>query len=332
MENLKSTLEATLVKVKQSQNYSEQKQESLGSTTLPSAGNGSSSVITILEQALNGKSGTEFGHDGCETTKTYPLASLQEIQAADLARLKEIAETASKTYEAGKVALLEKIKATKNLKALDMIKYDMSTISLKSERLNQFVQNMLSTAGGMGENTREMAKLMFHYPQAYSLDGLEGSELEMMREIKKQVLRDWADDIAEFPLWVVKEAAKEHRRASKFRPSISEFRERCEKVLNEFKMSYKTWGNDELGIEYNRQRETIEKNNVALCSARELAASGGIDVDALNENELDELRIEKQKMEGFGMNCSPKYFTEDKFRLEHGEFGRRYLKAWSRNS
>lgn len=74
---------------------------------------------------------------------------------------------------------------------------------------------------------------MAHYPQQFSTDGLQGSGLELMRAIKRQVMTDWAEDLAEYPEWVVAEACRQWRRAvqGKFRPSISEFRQLCDVLL-----------------------------------------------------------------------------------------------------
>lgn len=69
----------------------------------------------------------------------------------------------------------------------------------------------------------EKAHQGLHYTKQYATDGLTGEGLELMKAIKRQVLADLAEDVAEYPSWVVSEACRGWRRsdAGKFRPSIS---------------------------------------------------------------------------------------------------------------
>ncbi len=46
---------------------------------------------------------------------------------------------------------------------------------------------------------------------------------------------DWADDLAEYPLWAIVEAARKWRRTKKFRPQICEMIELCEDACGKLK-------------------------------------------------------------------------------------------------
>ena len=48
------------------------------------------------------------------------------------------------------------------------------------------------------------------------------------RGVEMMIADDWAEDLGEFPLWAVEEAARSWRRSKKFRPQICEIRELCE--------------------------------------------------------------------------------------------------------
>nr|WP_295833550.1 hypothetical protein [uncultured Azospirillum sp.] len=47
-------------------------------------------------------------------------------------------------------------------------------------------------------------------------------------EVEALVAADWAEDLGEFPSWVIDAAARQWRRSSRFRPSIAEMRALCE--------------------------------------------------------------------------------------------------------
>jgi hypothetical protein len=49
-------------------------------------------------------------------------------------------------------------------------------------------------------------------------------------EVEYAIAEDWADDLGEFPVWAVEEAARQWRRSKKFRPQICEIREACERL------------------------------------------------------------------------------------------------------
>ena len=64
-----------------------------------------------------------------------------------------------------------------------------------------------------------LVNLALHYPQA----GMTPAQLQILAE-------DWAEDLACFPVAVVAEAARQHRRESAFFPTVAEIRSRCENV------------------------------------------------------------------------------------------------------
>lgn len=64
-----------------------------------------------------------------------------------------------------------------------------------------------------------LVNLALHYPQA----GRTPAQLQILAE-------DWAEDLACFPVAVVAEAARQHRRESAFFPTVAEIRSRCENV------------------------------------------------------------------------------------------------------
>lgn len=82
-------------------------------------------------------------------------------------------------------------------------------------------------------NIGEIARLMMHYPSQFSADGVAGKGAELVAGIQQSVRGDWAEDIAEYPGWVVSEACKVWRRSEqgKFRPSIAEFRHICDGLV-----------------------------------------------------------------------------------------------------
>jgi hypothetical protein len=49
-------------------------------------------------------------------------------------------------------------------------------------------------------------------------------------EVEYAIAQDWAEDLGEFPGWVVEEAARQWRRTKKFKPQICEMREACERI------------------------------------------------------------------------------------------------------
>jgi hypothetical protein len=50
-------------------------------------------------------------------------------------------------------------------------------------------------------------------------------------QVEMMIADDWAEDLGEFPLWVIEDAARQWRRTKKFRPQISEIRELCEYIV-----------------------------------------------------------------------------------------------------
>lgn len=46
-------------------------------------------------------------------------------------------------------------------------------------------------------------------------------------EVEQMVALDWAEDLGEFPIWAVDQAARTWRRTRKWRPSIAEMRDLC---------------------------------------------------------------------------------------------------------
>lgn len=50
-------------------------------------------------------------------------------------------------------------------------------------------------------------------------------------QIEQIIANDWAQDVGDYPLWAINEAARQWRRTQKFRPQISEFIERCESLI-----------------------------------------------------------------------------------------------------
>jgi hypothetical protein len=46
---------------------------------------------------------------------------------------------------------------------------------------------------------------------------------------------DWADDLAEYPMWAIEDAARQWRRTKKFRPQICEMSELCEDACGNLK-------------------------------------------------------------------------------------------------
>jgi hypothetical protein len=49
-------------------------------------------------------------------------------------------------------------------------------------------------------------------------------------EVEYAIAQDWAEDLGEFPGWVVEQAARQWRRTKKFKPQICEIREACERI------------------------------------------------------------------------------------------------------
>jgi hypothetical protein len=58
-------------------------------------------------------------------------------------------------------------------------------------------------------------------------------------EVEYVIAQDWAEDLGEFPAWVVEEAARQWRRAKKFKPQICEIREACERIAARERMLLK---------------------------------------------------------------------------------------------
>jgi hypothetical protein len=52
-------------------------------------------------------------------------------------------------------------------------------------------------------------------------------------EVEQIVAADWAEDLGEYPLWAIEQAARHWRRTSRFRPSIMEMRSLCEEACRE---------------------------------------------------------------------------------------------------
>ncbi|PWC88487.1 hypothetical protein TSH100_07785 [Azospirillum sp. TSH100] len=49
-------------------------------------------------------------------------------------------------------------------------------------------------------------------------------------EVERMMALDWADDLGEYPGWVIDAAARSWRRSRKWRPSIAEMRALCEEI------------------------------------------------------------------------------------------------------
>lgn len=49
-------------------------------------------------------------------------------------------------------------------------------------------------------------------------------------EVEQMMALDWADDLGEYPAWVIDAAARSWRRSRKWRPSIAEMRALCEEI------------------------------------------------------------------------------------------------------
>ncbi|KAA0585931.1 hypothetical protein J2848_006858 [Azospirillum lipoferum] len=49
-------------------------------------------------------------------------------------------------------------------------------------------------------------------------------------EVERMMALDWADDLGEYPAWVIDAAARNWRRSRKWRPSIAEMRTLCEEI------------------------------------------------------------------------------------------------------
>jgi hypothetical protein len=52
-------------------------------------------------------------------------------------------------------------------------------------------------------------------------------------EVEQMVALDWAEDLGEFPIWAVDQAARVWRRTRKWRPSIAEMRDLCRDACRE---------------------------------------------------------------------------------------------------
>lgn len=52
-------------------------------------------------------------------------------------------------------------------------------------------------------------------------------------EVEQMVALDWAEDLGEFPIWAVDQAARTWRRTRKWRPSIAEMRDLCRDACRE---------------------------------------------------------------------------------------------------
>ena len=50
-------------------------------------------------------------------------------------------------------------------------------------------------------------------------------------EVEFMIAEDWAEDLGEFPAWVVDEAARQWRRSRKFKPQICEIRDACLRIV-----------------------------------------------------------------------------------------------------
>jgi len=70
-------------------------------------------------------------------------------------------------------------------------------------------------------------------------------------QVEQMIADDWADDLGDFPLWAVAEAARRWRRTKRFRPQISEIRETCQTLVKE------------AALERSRLREIRERNLAA---------------------------------------------------------------------
>jgi hypothetical protein len=59
---------------------------------------------------------------------------------------------------------------------------------------------------------------------------------EHSKAIEYGIALDWADDLSEYPMWAIEDAARKWRRTKKFRPQICEMIELCEDACGEQKI------------------------------------------------------------------------------------------------
>ncbi len=52
----------------------------------------------------------------------------------------------------------------------------------------------------------------------------------MSPEVEQAMAADWAEDLADYPLWAVEQAARQWRRTRKWRPTIAEMRDLCAEI------------------------------------------------------------------------------------------------------
>lgn len=166
---------------------------------------------------------------GSQPGATGAVAKLSEaVSVANLdpiAQLKETLETSLQTlkHELQSVPAATPDNLQQVLASIEDLKVTANTALTAATQL---------TSPGTS-NTADLQRLMMHYPSQYSADGMTGKGAELMLAIKRQALSDWAEDIAEYPGWVVAAACKQWRRSEqgRFRPSISEFRQLCGVLL-----------------------------------------------------------------------------------------------------
>ena len=181
-----------------------------------------SSAITTSEGARSGSTGCGLGTTGLQT-HAHP----QALNTEQVALLSATLAECSKTLQSSLQSL-----AAASPETLEEVTGQIGQLESTVQQALTAAMQLMSPGGEA--NLTELFKLMGHYPKQFAMDGLTGNAAQMVAEMRRQVMTDWAEDVAEYPLWVVSEACRRWRRAEqgKWRPSISEFRALCEGLLH----------------------------------------------------------------------------------------------------
>ena len=59
------------------------------------------------------------------------------------------------------------------------------------------------------------------------------------QQVETVIANDWAEDLGEYPMWAINEAARKWRRQQKFKPQISEIIELCENSVESIREELK---------------------------------------------------------------------------------------------
>lgn len=84
----------------------------------------------------------------------------------------------------------------------------------------RMLEDMEGTILAPAEPSRLLARvlaLLSHYPSK-----------ALTPDVEQMIALDWAEDLGEFPIWAIDQAARTWRRTKKWRPSIAEMRALCE--------------------------------------------------------------------------------------------------------